>query len=421
MVCRFFVVSLHPISQKYLDFMIKLEENKGIPGAVILMMAAIAGLSVANLYYNQPLLEIIREELSITQVEANLITVVTQAGYALGLLFIVPLGDMVSRRMIILVNMIGAAVMALVIALSHSALPIWIASLVIGACSVVPQFFIPIAGQFSRPGEKDKIMGYVLTGLLTGILASRVISGMVGNLYGWRIMFFAAAVIMVVCCVVTLRFFPDMKKNFHGSYPSLMKTVVSLFTRHRVIRLNSIRAGLGMGSMLAFWSCLAFHLAGEPFHAGSEMVGFLGGCGIAGALVSMNIGKFIPKYGAKFFCVAGTVFQLAAWSTAFLYGDTYVGLIAAVILVDIGLQCQQLSNQGGCIREVPEAANRANTIFMTCFFVGGASGTFLAGLAWGMAGWTGVCCVGVVFALSSLAVSLVFDHSSVFVGRKAVA
>lgn len=383
----------------------ELEENGGIPRSLLLMMAVIAGISVANCYYNQPLLELISADLHISHASANLITVVTQIGYALGLCFIIPMGDLFSRRRIIIVNMLTAAVMAVVVAVSQTVWTVWLASLLIGASSVIPQLFIPMAGQYSRPEYKSRNMGIVLSGLLTGILASRMVSGVVGEWFGWRAMFVIAAILMVLCMVVTLMIMPDMKRNFSGSYAGLMRSVWDIVLTHSQIRLNAIRAAFGFGSMLAIWSCMAFHLAQPPYNAGSDMVGMLGACGIAGALVASGMGKLIPRYGILRFSVFGALMQLAAWVVAYLFSDSYVGLIVAIILVDIGLQCQQLSNQSGCIQEIPEAANRANTIFMTTYFIGGSLGTFFSGLGWEYGGWQGVCIVGVLFAMASLGVS----------------
>lgn len=390
--------------------MLQLEPHKGIPGQIIVLMAAMAGLTVANLYYNQPLLEMMRHDLGTTASLANLITVITQIGYAFGLCFIVPTGDLFSRRKIIVACMIIAAVMSVAIGLATHIYMVWGASLIMGACSIVPQLFIPIAGQFSKPEHKARNMGYVLSGLLVGILAARVISGMIGEWFGWRTMFYLAGGIMMLCLVLTLMVMPNMQQNFSGSYKGLMQSVVRIFMEHPKIRLNAIRAAFGFGSMLSFWACLAFHLADEPFHAGSDAVGYLGLCGVAGALVASGIGKYISQYGVKTFSVLGALGQMAAWTVAFVGGQTYTGLILAIILVDIGLQCQQLSNQSACIQEVPEASNRANTIFMTTYFIGGSLGTFLAGQGWSMAGWTGVCTVGISMATVSLLISWFLDR-----------
>ena len=363
--------------------MIQLKENRGIPRSILLMMAIIAGLTVANCYYNQPLLELIRHDLGITEQSANLITVITQIGYALGLFFLIPLGDMFSRKKLILANMTIAAVMAIVMAVAQNVWMLWGASLLIGACSVIPQFFIPIAGQFSEPK-----------------------SGYIGEWLGWREMFFIAAFVMIACMGVMLLMMPEMKRNYVGTYRGLMTTVAEIFILHPSIRIYSIRAAFGFGSMMAIWSCLAFHLAQPPFSAGSDMVGMLGLCGIMGAMAASGVGKLVPKFGIHKFSLLGAGMQIMAWGIALLFGDTYAGLIAAIILVDIGLQCQQLSNQSGCLQEIPQASNRANTIFMTTYFIGGSLGTFCAGYVWTRANWLGVCIVGITFAFISLVITL---------------
>lgn len=385
--------------------MVELKENEGIPKGIVMAMAILAGITVSNLYYNQPLLEMISDDLGISQVTANLMTVITQVGYAFGLLFIIPSGDMFSRRRIITICMMIAAVMALVIGLSDNIYLICAVSLLLGATSVIPQLFMPVAGQFSQPKDKAKNIGYVLSGLLTGILAARVVSGFIGEWLSWRAMYYIASALMVICCVVSLRIMPEMKRNFFGTYPQLMLSVWTIFRTHPRIRLNSLRGGLAFGSMLSIWSCMAFHIAGKPFCAGSDMVGILGLCGMAGAFAASGLGKYVPKYGIAKFSFFGASLQIIGWLIACIFGNGYLGLIVALITVDIGTQFQQLSNQTGCIAEIPEASNRANTIFMTLYFIGGSLGTFLSGLGWSMLGWNGVCIVGASFAMLSLAIT----------------
>lgn len=393
--------------------MIELKENMGIPRSIVIAMAVLAGVTVANLYYNQPLLEMISSDLGISHITANLITVITQVGYAFGLFFIIPSGDLYSRRRIISVCMTMAAVMSLIIGLASNIYIIWGASLLLGASSVIPQLFIPVAGQFSRPEDKSKNIGYVLSGLLTGILAARVVSGFIGEWLSWRAMFLIAAGLMIICCGIALRILPDMKRNFTGTYPQLMHSVWTIFRTHPRIRLYSVRGGLAFGSMLTIWSCMAFHLAEQPFCAGSDMVGMLGLCGMAGAIAASGIGKYIPKYGIKKFSGCGAVIQIIGWLVSYFFGYGYIGLIVALILVDIGTQFQQLSNQSGCIAQIPEASSRANTIFMTTYFIGGSLGTFLAGQGWAAMGWTGVCIVGGLFAFASLLITLLTSRINI--------
>ena len=219
----------------------QLEPNKGIPRHILLMMAVLAGFTVANLYYNQALLELISQGVGITQAEANLITVITQVGYALGLLFIVPMADMVSARRITTMAMSVAAASALSIAYANNVWVIWGASLTLGLCSIMPQLYIPMATLYSRPENKSHNMGYVASGLMTGILSARVISGYVGEWLGWRAMFIIVAVFMLLGLVITLMMMPQMRPLFQGSYRQLMRSVASIYASHPSIRLYSLR------------------------------------------------------------------------------------------------------------------------------------------------------------------------------------
>lgn len=278
----------------------KLEENKGIPASLLWILAIISGLSVANLYYNQPLLNRISEDLAISEFTANLIPMTTQIGYALGLLFIIPLGDLYKRKNIIVINFLLLSVATCSIAMSVNVFYILLASLVTGICSVMPQIFIPIAAQFSLPQNKARNVGMMVSGLLTGILGSRVISGFVGEYWGWRTMYYIAAVIMLLCIFVVVRVLPDMPLNFKGTYKGLMKSLFTLYRDNSTIRLVSARAGLCFGSFLALWACLAFKLSGEPFYAGNNIIGMLGLCGVAGALTASFVGSLVHKFGVRF-------------------------------------------------------------------------------------------------------------------------
>ncbi len=386
----------------------ELTPNGGIPRNILFTMAVIGGLTVANLYYNQPLLEAMRQALGATELQANLITFITQLGYALGLVLVVPLADKVSRRKIIGVNISLAVICCVAIALSKSLWLVWTASIILGCNSVVPQMFVPVANHFSKPENKSRNMGIVLTGLLSGVLGARVVSGYVGEWFGWRAMFGIAALVMAVCLAVMLRTLPVMPASFHGSYGQLMKSIGGIYRDFPAIRVYSLRGGLSFGSMMAIWSCMAFHVAGAPFHAGSDAVGLLGLCGLAGAMAASGIGKYIPKFGIERFCLAGNILQFAAWTAAWVFSGSYAGLVAAIMMVDVGAQCYQLSNQSGCLSLVPEATNRANTIFMSHLFAGGSLGTLCSGIAWNWHGWDGVCLVGFAFALAVATVNVLF-------------
>lgn len=398
-----------------------LKDGEGIPRKLLLLLAVLAGLSVANLYYNQPLLDMMSTDLGCSDTEAGYITLFTQVGYALGLLFLIPLGDLVSRRKIAVVNFGVLVVSLLVIALSHNLKVILAASLLTGVSSVMPQFFIPLAAQFSRLEDKDRNVGIVLSGLLTGILASRVLSGAVGELAGWRQMYLVASAIMLVCAFTVYMVMPSMDANFRGTYPGLMRSIAGIVRRFPVTLVISFRSALAFGAFMCFWASLSFMLARPPFNAGSDVAGLMGLCGIAGAVTASFLGKYVRRVGIRRFNLIGISAHLAGWAILFAVSADclgigspdymplwcrYAGMALAVVVIDIGMQCIQLSNQSAMFSIDPKASNRINTIFMTIYFLGGAAGTFLSGIGWSLAGWTGVLAAGALMSLASMSVVL---------------
>ena len=382
-----------------------LSENGGLPARILWTLAAVAGATVANLYYNQPLLGLMSRDLGATELQANLIATITQAGYALGLLFIIPLGDLYHRKKITLINFTLLIMSLMAIAFGRDIYTVWAASLVTGACSIVPQIFVPIASQFSEPENKGRNVGLVISGLLTGILASRVVSGLVGDALGWRAMYMIAAALMAACAVATSKTLPDIKPTFTGSYAVLMKSLLTLLKRHPALRIYSARAALAFGSFLALWSCLAFKMGQAPFFADSDVVGLLGLCGAAGALTASFVGRWVRRVGVRRFNYIGCAPILSAWASLYFGAASYIGIISGILLIDIGMQCIQLSNQTSIFSVCPGASNRVNTIFMTTYFIGGSTGTLLAGSGWEACGWTGVAAVGTLLALASLALT----------------
>ncbi len=384
----------------------ELKENQGLPASLLWTLAIIAGISVANLYYNQPLLNRISRDLQTSEFTANLIAMITQIGYAIGLLFIIPLGDLFKRKTIILINFTVLVVSLLTIALTPYIHLILFTSLLTGICSVMPQIFIPIAAQFSTPETKGKNVGMIVSGLLTGILASRVVSGIIGEYLGWRFIFFVAAGMMVICVIIIMRVLPDIPCNFKGRYSDLMKSLFSLVMEYPQLRISSLRAGIAFGSFLALWTSLAFKMEQAPFFAGNNIVGLLGLCGIAGALTASYIGNYVQVLGVKRLNYIGCGLIFAAWFSLYSGQNSYVGIIIGIFIIDIGMQCIQLSNQTTIFSLNPKAANRINTIFMTTYFIGGSIGTLLAGTFWHWFGWQGVVGTGITLATCSFMINI---------------
>lgn len=392
-----------------------LKEDRGVSKQLLLLITFSTAFSVANIYYSQPLLETIRDEFKITDLLANSITIMAQVGYALGLFFIVPLGDMFSRKRIIVFNFSIITLSLLVIGLSSNIYTIIISSFIVGFTSVTPQIFLPLVSQFSTPNSKGKNVGIIVSGLLIGILSSRVISGFIGDLWGWRTMYYAAAGVMLLFLLLILYYFPTTEINFKGRYKELMLSLFTIVKKEPKLLFAATKSGLAFGSFLSLWAMLAFKMAQYPFYANSTIVGLLGLCGIAGALSASFLGKHVKSIGLFKINFIGTLLMISAWLLLFLAQTTYIGIILGIIILDIGMQCIQLGNQTAVLELRPKAINRINTVFMTCYFIGGATGTFLAGIAWSEFEWLGVFIVG-----ASLAGIALFTNSYQFLSRHSI-
>lgn len=398
-----------------------MKPNEGIDTRLVLLLSVMAGISVANLYYCQPLLDMIRQDMELSQVEVNCMPVCTQIGYALGLMLIIPMGDIYNRRttilscflmvMFSLLMISSAGYYSIPFAERHSAfIVLLVGSFITGVFSVAPQIFIPFVSQFAKPAHKARKAGYVLSGLLCGILVSRVLSGYVGYLWGWRVMYVIASGVMLFSSLIIYFVFPYVEPTFRGRYTTLLKSLFTLCVRHPRSIHYSVRSALTFGSMMGMWACMAFRMKEAPYYGGSELVGLLGLCGVAGALTASNVGRFIPRLGVDRINYVGVYLVLLAWIVLYLFDHYIIGLIIGVIVIDIGMQCVQLSNQTANIELRPDAPSRMNTIFMVTYFTGGSLGTLLAGILWSKYGWTGTVLAGLLLLFISYTCSMLNDE-----------
>lgn len=383
------------------------EIETGLPLRILMLIAIGAGLVVANNYYNQPLLGKIAEEFSISESTAYNISMLTQIGYACGLLFLIPLGDMFYRRKIILWDFLFIIASLLVFACSTNIATIMISSFCIGFTSVVPQMFVPIAAQLSTPDKRSRNISTVISGLLIGILLSRVFSGTVGEHLGWREVYYIAAGMMFILLICIYFILPDLRPAFSGTYQELMKSLIFYLKTIPNVRFAAIRAGLAFGSFSSFWTTLTFLLQRPPFNAGSDIAGQLGLIGLAGALVASMVGRISDKVNKNLLIFLGFMLMLVAWGIFGIWGVTYAGLIIGIFLLDVGLQGANIVNQTLVFSSHPEASNRLNTIYMVAYFIGGSLGTFLSGRAWEHWGWMGSVSVGASLILLGMLTLLI--------------
>jgi len=370
------------------------------PGHIVIM-AICTGLIVANIYYCQPLIVLISKSFAIPASSGGRIPFLTQLGYALGLLFFVPLGDKVERRGQI-VWMAAFAVAALIFAaLSPNLLCLEVASVCIGATSVIPQLILPLAAHLSPPSKTGKVIGTIMSGLLIGILLSRTLSGFVGRWLGWRGMFAVAAGISLSLLAIIRYSFPLSRPHFTGSYASLMRSLLTLAREQPVLREAAAINALGFSTFGMFWTTMVLHLSGAPFHFKSDLIGLFGLAGAAGALAAPLVGGSADKRNPRIAIGYGLALLLSSFVLLYMGANYVAGIIAGIILLDLAMQCIHVSNQSRVYALIPQARNRLNTVYMTVSFVGTAMGSAIGLFAWDKGGWTGVCITGVLLTASA--------------------
>ncbi|MDQ2769340.1 MAG: MFS transporter [Bacteroidota bacterium] len=369
-----------------------------LPNSLVWLMALACGLVVANIYYNQPLLADIGRTFHVRAGRASLVATATQVGYTLSMLFVVPLGDMLERKRLMLLMMLGVAACLGLAAWAPTFAVLAGASLLIGLCSAVPQLLLPMAAHLAPPADRGRIVGRIMSGLLIGILASRTLSGYVGALLGWRVMFEIAAGLMLALLALLAWRLPRDQPQFSGTYGSLMKSLLTLTATLPALRRSALVGGLLFASFSVFWTTLAFYLEGPAYGYGSEVAGFFGLIGAAGALAAPLAGRTADRRGPAFIIGEGTLLALAAFAVMGLGGGWLAGLVVGVVLLDVGVQAAHIANQTNVFSLVPEARSRLNTVYMTGYFTGGSLGSVAGGLAWMHFGWAGVCLAGAAFA-----------------------
>lgn len=379
-------------------------ENSFSP-LILWTMTAATGLTVGNLYYCQPLLNQIQQDLPGTDQVLGLVPTMTQVGYALGMLFLVPLGDRSERRRLIVIFTMLSALCMLAMSFSTSLPMAVVMSLLIGLSTMTPQLIIPFAAHLAPDNKRGQVVGTVVSGLLLGILLARTISGFVGAAFGWRFMFTAGAVTMFIVALVLQVVLPKSSPTFQGSYKHLIKSVFRLVFDLPVLRESMLFGAMLFASFSAFWATLIHLMETPAFGLGSRAVGLFGLLGAAGALTAPIIGKMADRSSPRANVGVGILLTAAAYVIYWVWGgSSLIALGVGVLIMDIGVQAAHVSNQSRVFALIPEARSRLNTAYMFAYFVGGALGSWTASVAWGLYQWPGVCATALGFLTIGLAV-----------------
>ncbi len=374
----------------------------GLTPSLVALMSVATGLSVACNYYVQPLLETVARTFHLSVNQAGFIVTTAQLGYAAGLLLLVPLGDMLERRGLIVIMSLLAAGGMVITALSPTLPLMLLGTVLTGLFSVVAQILVPLAATLAEPEKRGKVVGTVMSGLLLGILLARTVAGGLAQLGGWRTVYWVASVLMVMMALALWRFLPRYKQSVPLNYGQLLNSIFSLYAHSPLLRTRAITGCLAFANFSVLWTSMAFLLASPPYGYSEGIIGLLGLVGAAGALAARQAGTLADKGKARITTTVGLAIMLCSWGITALGSHSLIALIIGIILLDLAVQAVHITNQSVIYRQMPEARNRLTAGYMTSYFIGGAVGSLVSATAFQHAGWYGVCSAGALLTLLNI-------------------
>jgi len=370
---------------------------------IILLMSVATGLAVASNYYAQPLLHTIGQQFSISNAAAGAIVTTAQLSYAVGLMLLVPLGDMFERRsLIVLMNLLSAGGL-LISAFSTSISMLIIGTALTGMLSVVAQILVPFAATLAAPHERGKAVGTVMSGLLLGILLARTAAGALADVGSWRTVYWVAAILMLCMSAVLWRVLPRYQSPTAMSYPQLLGSILRMFVEEPLFRARSLIGGLLFAAFSMLWTPLTFLLASPPYEYSNTTIGLFGLAGAAGAYAANRFGRLADRGLGNLATRAGLLLLLGSWGLMAFGQVSVVALLAGILVQDLAIQGVHVTNTSSIYRLRPEARSRLTAGYVTCYFIGGASGSLVSSWLYAHFGWPAVVIAGAVLAAFTLA------------------
>jgi predicted MFS family arabinose efflux permease len=391
------VASAETNTRKTLRATVVPSDTKVLGTSRLMMMAVACGVFVANIYYNQPILELLQQDFPRAVGLVNLVPTATQLGFGCGLLLLAPLGDRVDRRKLILWQSAMLIVALVCLAEAPNAWSLVIASTVVGISGSVPQQIVPFVAELAAPSRRGQVVGTVMSGVFCGILLGRAVGGFTGDHWGWRATFWLAAAMTTIIWLLLLVKLPHSEPKTGHSYLGLMKSLRELWREELPLRrATCIQAAL-FGSFIGSWTILALRLH-EAFGLGADVAGLMGIVGAAGILIAPLAGRIADHRGPHRVIGIGILVMLLSYAVLGLR-SSFIGLIVGITLLDFGEQSALISNQHVIYALRPDARSRLNTLFMSGMFVGGAAGSWGASISWRLGGWHAACLFGGALAL----------------------
>lgn len=379
-------------------------QRKFMTRGLTFLFAVAGGAAVGNLYWAQPLLDFIAEDLNASTAAAGWLVTATQIGYAAGILLLVPLGDVRDRRRLIPTMLLCSAIALLLCALAPSFGMLLVAITLLGVTTVSGQLLAPLAGDLADDANRGRVVGTVVSGILIGILVSRTVSGLIAGAAGWRTIYVVAAAVAVLFAALMYRAIPSLPPKNRMPYPALIASVWTVVRREPTVRWTLVLGSTAFAAFTMFWTSLTFLLSAPPFSYSVTGIGLFGLLGVAGALAAQRAGRLhdrglsVPATG-----IAWTLLLVSFVLAAFA-GRSVVLVVVVIVLLDIAVQSVNLLNQSRMFAVSNEARSRLNTAFVTSNFLGGAIGSAAASVLWTTGGWTAVTIAGMVLSGFALVV-----------------
>lgn len=373
-------------------------------------MAVACGLCAGSNYFNQPLLHSIATQLRVSDASAALVVTLAQVAYAAGLLLLVPLGDMVERRRLIVTLMLLAALGLFISGFATSYAQLAIGTVLTGLFSVAAQVLVPLAATLAAPGRSGRAVGLVMTGLLTGILVARSVAGLLSAVGGWTLVYRVAGVAMVAVALALWWAMPRSRNAVAAPrYTQVLMSLGTLAKCHPRLRSRALLGALSFASISVLFSTMALLLAGPAYGMGDASIGLVGLAGVAGALMANVAGRLADRGLAQWATAASVALLLLGWGALWLGASSLVWFVVGMLVVDLALQGVHISNQHVIYRLDTSARARINAVYMTSYFTGAALGSALGSAAWLWGGWNAACALGATIAVIN-AVALAYDQ-----------
>lgn len=378
-------------------------QASGLPHWMLIIFAITCGSSVANIYYAQPLLDTIATSFDIDAARVGLVVTLTQVGYAAGLLFIVPLGDLVNRRKLIVAQALLSAVALAGVGSAPGAPFLFAGMVLVGLLAVVVQVLVALTATLSRPEERGRAVGLVTSGVVIGILAARFVAGILADAGGWRAVYFSSAGLMLLMGLLLAYCLPrDIPVASAQRYGAVLKSIPALFLLEPLLRLRAGLAFLIFASFSTLWTAMVLPLRAAPFSLSHTAIGLFGLAGLAGALAASRAGRLADRGLAE--CTTGfsLVLLVFSWMAIGFLPHSLVVFTIGVVLLDFAVQAVHVTNQSLIFATRPEAHSRLVAGYMIFYSTGSALGAIASTASYARYGWTGVCLTGAAFSLAGL-------------------